>query len=136
MGCWNLTASTGDSYLRASKAQLFRSLDMDAKGRVYVGAQRELGYLAPDQEGLMDYVSLVEQIPKEHRHFKDVWKTFCTKEGVYFVTHSVVFRWDDEVMKTWDLDASLIPQYGFYVNEQLFLLQKGKGLVVLKNDAF
>lgn len=118
------------------KSPLVRSLDIDEKGRVYVGAQRELGYLKPDADGAMTYHSLIEEIPQKDRIFKDVWKTFCTKEGVYFVTHSAVFRWDGQQMKIWQLDVSLIPQYGFYVNDQLFLLQKGKGLVVLKNDTF
>ena len=42
-----------------------RALTTDSTGRVYAGTVNDFGYLAPDASGQMQYVSLVEFIPKE-----------------------------------------------------------------------
>jgi signal transduction histidine kinase/ligand-binding sensor domain-containing protein len=70
-----------------------RSLDIDEHGRIYVGAQGDFGYLAPDSVGQLQFVSLLPRVPQDEREFTDVWRTFVCKEGVYFQTSTRLFRY-------------------------------------------
>ncbi len=53
---------------------LTRSMAQDEDGVIHVGGQGDFGYLAPTETGEMEYVSLVDKIPEEHRAFADVWE--------------------------------------------------------------
>ena len=46
-----------------------RSLDIDQNGRIYVGAQSDIGYLAQDSVGELRYISLLKYIPEKYRDF-------------------------------------------------------------------
>ncbi len=46
-----------------SNGTVVRSLDIDARGTVYVGAKNELGYLQAGQYGQLQYTSLVDRLP-------------------------------------------------------------------------
>jgi len=70
-----------------------RSLAIDKNDTVYVGSVDEFGYLEPDKDGEMAYVSLVNKLKKEDRNFYDVWHVYSTSHGVYFFTMSKIFRY-------------------------------------------
>ena len=121
--------------ITTTKNSIVRSLDVSKEGQIFVGAQGEMGYLSPDSTGLLQYVPLNQHIAKEDSEFGDVWKTYCTKEGTYFLTREKVFHWDGQKMSAKSYEPALNQQYGFYVNEELYLLQKDKGLSILKGDS-
>lgn len=116
------------------KSSIVRSLDVNEAGQIFVGAQGEVGYLSPDSTGLLQYVSLNDYIAEEDSEFGDVWKTYCTTKGTYFLTREKVFQWDGNNMSAKSYDPPLNQQYGFYVNEELYLIQQEKGLVILEDD--
>jgi len=60
-----------------------RSLSVDDKGTVYVGAVGEFGYLGPDPSGNLEYKSLLSKIDSTDLEFGDVWKTHFWKGNVY-----------------------------------------------------
>lgn len=60
-----------------------RALTTDSTGRVYAGTVNDFGYLAPDPSGHMQYVSLVEFVPKEELGFQDVYSMAWTPEGLF-----------------------------------------------------
>ncbi|MEM6646639.1 MAG: two-component regulator propeller domain-containing protein, partial [Bacteroidota bacterium] len=68
-----------------------RSLARDASGRIWVGAVRDLGYLAADSVGQMTFVSLRDKIPEAHRDFTDIWETHASPDGVYFTSDTALF---------------------------------------------
>src|ERR1035437_8138151 len=49
-----------------------RSLAIDDKGKIYVGAHGEFGYLKPDSSGNMRYISMLSLLDKKDRDFSDV----------------------------------------------------------------
>jgi hypothetical protein len=71
------------------------------QNKIYVGAQSDLGYLAADAIGRLHFVSLLDSIPKAHRSFKDVWRTFAVGEAIYFQTFEYILRWADGKMSVW-----------------------------------
>ena len=84
--------------IRLPVPSVVRSLEMDAEGRIYVGAAGDLGYLEPDAHGAMQFVSLRDRIPDDARQFADVWRVFATQDGVVFQTERAIFRWDGSGM--------------------------------------
>ena len=51
-----------------------RCLVKDNEGVIYVGGVGEFGYLAPSDTGVMEYVSLMDKVPEEHKVFDVVWE--------------------------------------------------------------
>ncbi len=78
-----------------------RSLALDAAGKIWVGSQADFGFLEPDANGTLQYVSLVEKIPPEHRSFNDVWRVLSTPQGTFFQSYARLFRWDGQRVQVW-----------------------------------
>lgn len=109
-----------------------RSLDMDENGTIYVGAAKELGYLAPDNSGALVYVSLMKHLPASEQNFADVWDTHCTDKGIYFHTSNKLLRWHKNRFKTWDVDAE---GGSHYLDGALYIAEKNGSLIRLENDS-
>ncbi len=78
-----------------STPTVVRSLAIEpVTGRIYVGIIGDLGYLAPNEVGQFEFVSLLEKVPKETQSFNSVWKTVVLPQGVFFSAGSTMFRWD------------------------------------------
>lgn len=72
------------------------SLGVSRSGRVYVGGQGEIGYLAPDEKGRMIYTSLSEFIPATHQGFNQaVIQTRVIPDAIIFLTDSYLFIYRD-----------------------------------------
>jgi signal transduction histidine kinase/DNA-binding response OmpR family regulator/ligand-binding sensor domain-containing protein len=109
-----------------------RALAMDADGRIYVGATGELGYLAPDAQHEMHYVSLLDKLPADSRVFEDVWRVYATPEGVYFQTQTSLFRWAGGTMRVWKPTARF--NRASFVNGRLYLAEAGGPMMVMDGD--
>jgi diguanylate cyclase (GGDEF)-like protein len=66
----------------------------DAAGRVGVGGIDELGYLAPDADGTLRYVSLTNLLLPEQRAFGQVTSLHATANGFAFMTTRWLLVWD------------------------------------------
>jgi two-component sensor histidine kinase len=75
-----------------------RSMDVSASGQVFVGAQNDLGYLAPDSVGTLRFVSLLDSLEEVHRSFGDVWRTVALGDTIYFESIRQIMRWDGRRM--------------------------------------
>lgn len=108
-----------------------RSLDVDASGRLYVGAQGEFGYVWTDSLGTLRYTSLVQAIADSvDRDFWDVWSVRVTPEGVYFQTHKRLFLWDGSALRVWR--ASTRFHTAFAVRGRFYVRQDSIGLQTIK----
>ncbi len=110
-----------------------RSFAMDERGRIYVGAVGDLGYLAPDSLGQLQYVSLMEHVGAEGRGFNEVWYAYATRRGVYFGTDKMLLRWDGERMHS--RKAETLFSRLFMVHERIFLRQWQIGLLEVAGDS-
>ncbi len=111
-----------------------RSLGVDANGRVYVGAQREFGYLQPDARGELQYVSLLSSVPESERSFGDVWTIFPTSQGVYFGAFRRLFRWNPRTgMKIWKPPATRFGRLSV-ADDTPYVLVVNQGLYRIKSD--
>jgi signal transduction histidine kinase/DNA-binding response OmpR family regulator/ligand-binding sensor domain-containing protein len=126
--------------LQTEKSTHVRSLDIDEKGKIYVGAYGELGYLAYDALGQAYFSSLTHKLDTTFRDFLDIWKTFCKKDGVYFSSYKYLFRWSPDPdrenegsFKVWKSSSHF--QFAFSIGERFFIQQRRVGLMELVGDS-
>ncbi|WP_444994694.1 diguanylate cyclase [Aliikangiella sp. IMCC44359] len=116
-----------------SNGTIVRSLVLEpGSGRIYVGAISELGYLEPDSQGKMHYVSLVSQIPESQRNFADVWQTFSTDKGIVFSSFKRLYRFGTNGVESWDPKNSF--HFSFQIGQKIYTRDVGQGLMELGGD--
>ncbi len=69
------------------------SLDIDDSGRIYVGYQGDMGYLATDRQGRKRVISLRAQIPDSIQNIGYIWGTQALPRGVVYRSPHRVYRW-------------------------------------------
>ena len=115
-----------------------RSLGIDDTGTIYVGGNNEIGFLAPDGKGALQYVSLLDHIEKNRKNFSRVWKIFAERDYIYFHTVKFIFRWNprQKEMKVWDANDYKVEMFNafFICNGKLYTRDKKKGLLQFKDD--
>ncbi|MBL4654994.1 MAG: SpoIIE family protein phosphatase [Bacteroidia bacterium] len=121
---WNLIPVSNES--------LVRSLSIDKNGIIYVGAQDEFGFLLPDSTGSLKYHSLIHHLDSSYNSLGDIWQTHVLENDVYFQSSNYIFKWNGEEIKSWRSETSF--HILFNVNNQLFVRQKGIGLMQLIDD--
>lgn len=109
------------------------SLAIDHQGTIFLGGRGEFGYLQPDSNGHLIYISLTNYLPENIENYKIVWETCATSHGVYFRTGRYIFRWNGSKIKTWESNTSF--WYLAAVRDTIFVLEKGVGLQTLTNDS-
>jgi signal transduction histidine kinase/DNA-binding response OmpR family regulator/ligand-binding sensor domain-containing protein len=111
-----------------------RSLAVDENGRIWVGGEPNFGYLEPDATGTLQYVSLIDKIPAEYRHFNSVWQTIVTPQGVFFRSYDYLFRWDGKQMHVWAPAQGAKFQGIGMVRGHIYVIQDALGLQELVGD--
>lgn len=122
---WRLISTPNQSVVR--------TLGTGPDGRIYVGAHSELGYLAPDSAGQMQYVSLLPHIAAEDRSFNNVWKIHAFPGGVYFRTTTHLFFWANGQMRVWKPGNEF--HRSFFVHNTFYIREIGVGLLQMAGDA-
>lgn len=118
----------------STPSSVIRSLARDSKGTMWVGADGEIGYLAPDTSGSLRYVSIVDKIPQGQRSFSDVWQTATTPQAVYFRSLEKIFRWDGKRMQVWSAQPNAHFQALSVVGDRVYTAQAGIGLEEIDGD--
>ena len=111
-----------------------RSMDMDSSGRIWVGTVGDFGYLAPDANGTLQYVSLNDKIPIGDRKFTVVFQTLVTPQGVFFRTFEKIFRWDSRTIHVWSAAHGQRFQALSLVNGRVYTSQNEIGLEEIVGD--
>jgi signal transduction histidine kinase/DNA-binding response OmpR family regulator len=109
--------------------QTARSLAVAPSGRVYLGAVGDIGYLAAGKTGALQFVSLLDRVPKADRSFADVWRTYVAGDTVYFQTEQAILVWSHDRMEV-VRPASRFRRAAF-ANGQLYVATPEAGLNVL-----
>lgn len=109
-----------------------RCLVKDANGTIYVGGGGDFGYLSPNKTGELEYVSLLDEVPEEHKNFNEVWEVDYYKGRVIFRTEFKLFCWDGEKMKVIVSENGL--HVGKIVHDIYYLRIWGVGLTKLLDD--
>ena len=113
------------------------SLVSGADGVTYVGGEGEIGYLAPDENGDLQYVSMLEKIPARYRDFNYGWQIVATSQHVFFATDKYFFRWQtdgtDKQMEAWV--AKNIYHNCFALDDEIYVWEWEAGLEQLVDNS-
>ena len=112
---------------------IVRSVAIDQRDRIYVGAQSEIGYFSPSPNGCLTYHSLVELLPPDQRSFEDVWDIVIHDTDIFFRTNHIVFQYTGGVVKIHPQGGELLAMFSSPVG---LLLQAGANLLIFKDGAF
>jgi DNA-binding CsgD family transcriptional regulator len=111
-----------------------RSVAIDPNGRIFVGAQNELGYFFPQKNGQLVFHSLVGNLPPNKRNFEDVWEIVPIGGAVFFRTNRVVFRYDGRNLEVHEPGGDLMAL--FKAKEGLVLQRNFSEFLVFGNSGF
>jgi hypothetical protein len=113
-------------------SSVVRCFAMDTTGKIWVGANATVGYLEPDPNGTLRFVSLLDKIPREHRNFTDVWQVLITPQGIFFRSYQRLLRWDGQRMHAWATNTRF--QALAEVGGRIYTAQDGIGLQEIAGD--
>ncbi|MBP9196008.1 MAG: hypothetical protein KBF57_15085, partial [Saprospiraceae bacterium] len=110
------------SVYKVANQTIVRSIACQIGGRIYAGAQNELGYFEPDASGCLKYQSLLAYLPKD-LPIEDVWDIVIRGKEVFFRTNRYVLVYDgDKQIKA------------IYKGATLFLGTAPQNLILQKSD--
>ncbi|MGB3006588.1 MAG: triple tyrosine motif-containing protein [Chitinophagaceae bacterium] len=101
---------------------ILRSLGFGGDGKLYVGAQDEFGYFAPDKVGRLQFTSLKNLLPVNERNFPDVWQLKVAGNEVFFRTNTTIFRLSGNKINTYRSQSAWLSMH------------KHQGLVVAHDE--
>jgi ligand-binding sensor domain-containing protein len=109
---------------------IVRSVELTDDGRIYIGAQGELGYFYPDESGHLVYHSLLEKLDKQYHNFTDIWKIEQHNGDLYFQSSRYIFQWlSSGQFKVITTKSAFL--YLGRVNEQIYVQEDVRGLLIM-----
>jgi ligand-binding sensor domain-containing protein len=109
------------------------SLTADNAGTVYIAGKDEIGFLAPDARGTLQYKSLRGKLTDDQKNFSRARKTHALKEGVYFRSSKFLFRWHAGQMNVWKPEGKKF-NASFSAGGKLYIRQDEFGLLTMVDD--
>lgn len=115
-------------------SQYIRSMDVDGKGRVYLGTNSDFGYLVPGPKGSLVFKSLAGLLDSlEIENLTEIWRTHCIKDKVYFQSFNRVYVFSDGKIETINGGDE-----GFFlsskVHDKIYIQHRAKGLMLIENS--
>ena len=94
----------------------------------------DFGYLAPDEVGNLNYVSLSETLPEEDQFFTTIWQTWAGEDKVYYQAEETIFILEGDSVTAIYPEASF--HKSFLVNGDFYVRERHAGLKQLVNGEF
>ncbi len=110
---------------------LVRSLAIDENDRILVGGQNELGYLAPDSTGLLEYISLLGLLDESQRELQQVMNIHPTGTGIFFQARNRLLLVRGDKVQNWEPET--VFNRSFLIDGRLYVLQLNIGLMILED---
>ena len=117
---------------QVANASIVRSLAISDDGVIYVGANNEFGYFKPNAYGLLTYYSLNKYLPQNVENYQNVWKTYITSEGVYYISRNYVFWWDYNKLEV--IPVLLQAMFAFEVDGNVYIKDDNRGVLKLEGS--
>jgi DNA-binding CsgD family transcriptional regulator len=127
----------GNSWRRfdVSNQTIIRSVAIAKDGKIFVGAQGELGYFEGDEFGRLKYHSLLDLLPPQDRFFADVWDIEVLKDRIFFSTGSAVFLYQNNDLKI-IYNAEIALTHMAKIEEYIIVHDTQRGLLKYNGDSF
>ncbi|MFC5285056.1 triple tyrosine motif-containing protein [Pedobacter alpinus] len=113
---------------------IVRSVKVAPDGKIFVGAQDEVGYFFPNEFGVLTFNSLKDLIPAADRKFADVWDIVMSKNEVYFRSTTKIFHLKDTIFNAYKSKG--VWEFLGEANQRVFAQDTSKGLLSFKNGTW
>jgi len=110
-----------------------RQLRLDASGRIWLAGSDEFGWCERDEQGVLVYHSLLEQLPADQRKPGQVWSVELFGGAVYFSTSTHVHCWRNGVLTSLPMPMAARAYFGAG-GGRLYLFRSGDALYRLDPD--
>ncbi len=110
-----------------------RDVTADSEGTIYVAAANELGYLAPDSLGALQYQSLKPLLDSAYHDFGTIWHVYAIGEAVYFLCGKYLLKYSQGSFRVWKPRSGI--GFGFCVNNNIYYEDRGVGITELDGDS-
>jgi serine phosphatase RsbU (regulator of sigma subunit) len=110
------------------------SMHTDTHGNIYVGSYGQFGHLKKDSIGDLIYVSLSENLENEDAFFSNIWRIYEYQNSILFFASEKIFLLQDNKISIINPKTSF--HLAFVVNNQLFVRQRGIGLMAYNKSQF
>ncbi len=111
-----------------------RSITSDSLGRIYIGATNCFGYMQPNKNGTLEFISLTDKLNANDKKVKDIWQTLLFGKCVYFRSLDKLYCYHNDTV-TVSTSKSPINQL-FTFNGKLYIYEPENGLVEIRNNKF
>ncbi len=116
------------------KSVWVKTLAISDKNIIYIGAQNEFGYLAPNNAGVLSYNSLSNKLEDHQKIFSNIIRVWTWEDKVLFQSEEAVFLYHDNQLTT------ILPQTSFHLSflvyGELYVRQRDVGLMKLTGNEF
>ncbi|HSJ66854.1 MAG TPA: hypothetical protein VK921_04240 [Anditalea sp.] len=112
-----------------------RDVLIDGNGFIYTSGQGEFGYFQPNDIGLLQFHSLVNELPEAFKNLGEVWKIFKLHDRVYFCTLEHIFIFDQESNYKGTISSKSTFESFHLTNNQIIVNEWGSGLQTLINES-
>jgi DNA-binding CsgD family transcriptional regulator len=112
---------------KVTNQTVVRSVKVANDGKIFVGAQGEMGYFSPDKKGKLIYTSLNNLLAEKDRNYADVWDIEIIDKKVFFKTGSSIFLYENNRLSIiYNGEAfGILTKIG----KQIFVFEAGKGIL-------
>jgi ligand-binding sensor domain-containing protein/DNA-binding CsgD family transcriptional regulator len=116
---WNLYPIANSSILRS----IFQTED----GKIYAGGFGEFGYYALDNNGVMQYHSLVGLLKESDKEFGEIWNISQQADGLIFQAFEQIVVLNENKVSV--IKAPTQFHFSFLVNNEFYVNDREKGLM-------
>jgi ligand-binding sensor domain-containing protein/DNA-binding CsgD family transcriptional regulator len=113
---------------RMPNLSMVRSVYIDNKGTIYIGAYNDIGRMTFSYDGKMTFSSFRDLIPAEYRNFDDVWNVLRYRNSIVFQSYNAAYLYDESGQITVIAAPSRF-QAAYSVSGKLFFSDGQKGLM-------
>jgi len=120
---------------KVSNQTIVRSVRIAADGKIFVGAQGEMGYFYGNENGVLIYHSIKHLLPLAAQSFADIWSIEIIDNRVFFSSGNIVFLYEDHTLKN-IYQAAKSLNHLVKIGKEIFINDEDKGILRYKNGAF
>lgn len=121
--------------IQNEKQKIYLDFAKDNKGRIYVSATDEIGYLTHNSKGNTHYHSITKLLPDSTK-LDFVWTVKTTSKYVYFITYDAILQFSPNVEKISIFRANANDGFldGFTYNDFFYAQCEKSGLLKVENN--
>ncbi|AWI25574.1 triple tyrosine motif-containing protein [Flavobacterium pallidum] len=113
---------------------LIRTVKVANDGKIYVGGYNEFGYFLANQKGKLIYHSVSRLVDRKKISLIDfIWKLHVINDQVFFQSFGRLYVFKNGKLHV--IEAPSRFQFSFSVNNELYLQDMSKGLMVFRNGS-